>query len=45
MLFHIGNDPEIGFSFIDAGDIHFLGTPDDIKHGRWDRLTVYPNTC
>ena len=45
MLFHIAEDAELAFSFIDAGDIHFLGTPDDIKACRWDQLTVVPNSC
>jgi hypothetical protein len=30
---------------MDAGDIHFLGTPDDIKAHRWDQLTVWPGSC
>ena len=41
----IADDPALRFAFIDAGDIHFLGTPDDIKHCRWGRLTVVPNSC
>jgi hypothetical protein len=45
VLFHIADDAELGFSFLDAGDIHFLGTPEDIKACRWDQLTVVPNSC
>jgi Domain of unknown function (DUF1963) len=45
VLFHIADDTELEFSFIDAGDIHFLGTPEDIKARRWDQLTVVPNSC
>ena len=30
---------------MDAGDIHFLGTPEDIRTGRWDQISVYPNSC
>lgn len=45
VLFHIDGEGDIGFEFMDGGDIHFLGTPQDIRAGRWDRITVYPNTC
>ncbi len=44
VLFHIADDPDLAFSFIDAGDIHFLGAPEDIKACRWDRLTVWPDS-
>ena len=44
VLFHIADDPDLEFSFIDAGDIHFLGAPEDIKACRWDRLTVWPDS-
>ena len=45
VLFHTGDDEEFGIGFMDAGDLHFLGTPDDIRHGRWERITVVPNSC
>jgi hypothetical protein len=45
VLFHIADDAKLEFSFIDAGDIHFLGTPEDIKACRWHQLTVVPNSC
>ncbi len=45
MLFHIDGGGNLGFDFMDAGDIHFLGTPEDIRAGRWDQITVYPNSC
>ena len=45
VLFHISETVGLGFAFMDAGDIHFLGTPEDIKACRWDRLAVIPNSC
>lgn len=45
VLFHIDGGGDIGFELMDGGDIHFLGTPDDILAGRWDQITVWPNTC
>jgi hypothetical protein len=45
VLFHIDGGGNLGFDFMDAGDIHFLGTPEDIRAGRWDQITVYPNSC
>jgi Domain of unknown function (DUF1963) len=45
VLFHIADDAELEFSFLDAGDIHFLGMPEDIKACRWNRLTVVPSSC
>lgn len=45
VLFHIDGEADIGFELMDGGDIHFLGTPEDIRAGRWDQITVYPNSC
>lgn len=45
VLFHIDGGGDLGFDFMDAGDIHFLGTPEDIRTGRWDQITVYPSSC
>jgi hypothetical protein len=45
VLFHIADDPALDFSIMDAGDIHFLGTPQDIEALRWDQLTVWPSSC
>jgi len=47
VLLHVAGDNELGFwlDFLDAGDIHFLGTPEAIRGGRWDQLTVWPNSC
>jgi hypothetical protein len=44
-LFHIADDGDLGFGFLDAGAIHFLGRPADIRAGRWDQLTVVPESC
>jgi hypothetical protein len=44
-LFHIGDDSELGFSFIDGGDILFFGSPEDVRARRWDQLTAWPSTC
>ena len=45
VLFHIADDPTIDFHFLDAGDLHFLGTPGDIKGQRWEQLTIWPSSC
>lgn len=45
VLFHTGYDPEIDLHVLDGGDLHFLGTPQDIAAQRWDQLTVWPNSC
>jgi uncharacterized protein DUF1963 len=45
VLFHIADDPALEFNFLDAGDLHFLGTPDDIRAQRWDALTISPSSC
>jgi uncharacterized protein YwqG len=46
VLLHVADDSEVGFGFdfMDAGDIHFLGTPEDIRARRWDQLTIWPNS-
>lgn len=45
VLFHTGDDPEIDLHILDGGDLHFLGSPQDIAAQRWDQLTVWPNSC
>jgi hypothetical protein len=44
-LFHIAHDADLGFDFLDAGDLLFFGAPDDIRARRWDRLTAWPSSC
>ena len=45
VLFHIAEIPGLDFAIMDAGDIHFLGTPDTVQARRWDQLTVIPDSC
>jgi hypothetical protein len=44
-LFHIAHDADLGFDFLDAGDLLFFGASDDIRARRWDRLTAWPSSC
>jgi hypothetical protein len=44
-LLHMGSDEELGFDFLDLGDITFYGDPDDVRAGRWERLTVSTQSC
>lgn len=39
-LLHINWDEPLGFVFGDGGQITLHGTPDDIRTGRWDRITA-----
>lgn len=43
-LLHVGWDEELGFDFLDAGDLTFHGDPADVRAGRWERLTVSPGS-
>jgi hypothetical protein len=44
-LLHLADDPALGFMVMDAGDIHFLGTPQDIRAQRWHQITVWPGSA
>jgi hypothetical protein len=44
VLLHLADDPDLSFMVMDAGDLHFLGTPQDIQAMRWDQLTVSPHS-
>jgi hypothetical protein len=41
-LLHFGWDEALGFEFLDGGDLTFYGDADDVRSGRWERLTVSP---
>ena len=43
-LFHLGNDGELRFDFLDGGDLLFFGSADAIKARDWERLTVWPSS-
>jgi hypothetical protein len=42
-VLHLGDDALGGF--LDAGDLLFYGATEDVRAGRWDRLTVSPSSC
>ena len=44
-LLHLVQDGRIGFSFLDAGSVHFFAAPDDVRARRWDRVTLWPSSC
>ena len=44
-LLHLVDDGEIGFSFMDAGSVHFFAAPNDVRAGRWDQVTFWPSSC
>jgi hypothetical protein len=43
-VLHLGTDA-LGGDFLDAGDLFFYGPADDVRAGRWDRLTISPSSC
>lgn len=43
-LLHIGPDGALGFEYLDGGDLTVHGAEDDVRAGRWDRLTVSANS-
>ena len=42
-VLHLGDEALGGF--LDAGDLLFYGAADDVRAGRWDRLTISPSSC
>jgi hypothetical protein len=38
-LLHLTWDEPLGFTYLDGADLLVFGAPDDIRAGRWDRLT------
>jgi len=44
-LLHLVQDGRIGFSFLDAGSVHFFAAPDDVRARRWDQVTLWPSSC
>jgi hypothetical protein len=44
-VLHIGWDEALGFEFLDAGDLTLHGCAADVRAGRWERLTLTPNSC
>jgi hypothetical protein len=44
-LLHVGWDERLGFEFLDGGDLTVHGTAEDVRAGRWDRLTISPSSC
>ena len=43
-LLHIVDDWQIGFSFLDAGSLHFYAPPEDVRAQRWDQVTLWTST-
>ena len=41
-LLHLGWDEALGFEHLDGGDLTFHADADDVRAGRWERLTVSP---
>ncbi len=43
-LFFIAYDRPLGFAFLDNGTLVFHGKRDDVAAGRWDQLTIHPDS-
>ncbi|HEX5782369.1 MAG TPA: DUF1963 domain-containing protein [Solirubrobacteraceae bacterium] len=43
-LLHLGWDEALGFEYLDGADLTFYGDAGDVRAGRWDRLTVEPQS-
>lgn len=44
-VLHMGWDEQLGFEFLDGGDITFYGDGADVEAGRWERLIVSTASC
>lgn len=45
VLLHMSDDDALGFGFLDLGTITAYAPADDLRAGRWDRLTWWPSSC
>lgn len=43
-LLHLGWDEALGFEYLDGADLTFYGDAEDVRAGRWERLTVEPQS-
>lgn len=44
-VFHLAHAPDIGFEFLDGGDVLFYADEADVRDGRWERATAWPSSC